>query len=393
MELDREAQLAWQKLGTYRNLDEFRGLKPLLAPEVHRCFSPLVHEGQRQPYGAIVARTDNPNDFGTLRDIADEEELRRAADGVNALVYSVKGQPLRLLRLANSLDSQDACSGLAEWLDGVVVRVDADGMIWIASSEAITTIDHLTNWTRPAIGTILSTLSQLLPDASFELIGAITRLAYSHLSPRKVGTTLLYSLIGNTSSDHQTPGVSVAALGLDVRRRTDWPLIEHGLRHSDGAAVVDANGLLLRKGVMLNQTPASQAKVQTEGGTRHNSACRHTYDRPDLIAFVVSGDGPVSIFSDGSRATRLVLPDHGLPWNPSGGEMWTETTTCPDCGAALVVRKTILYGYRGDEEGYCPICTSKVASVHGWSVEVGLIKNAATIERVRDFRQRPPVEA
>ncbi len=32
-------ELAWQRLGTYRtDLDEFRRLKPLLAPEVHRVF-------------------------------------------------------------------------------------------------------------------------------------------------------------------------------------------------------------------------------------------------------------------------------------------------------------------------------------------------------------------
>jgi len=59
----------------------------------------------------------------------DGEELRRAADGVNAVAYLVKDQPLRLLRLAKPLDSQDACCRLADWLEGVVTRVDSDGII------------------------------------------------------------------------------------------------------------------------------------------------------------------------------------------------------------------------------------------------------------------------
>ena len=40
-------------------------------------------------------------------------------------------------------------------------------------------------------------------------------------------------------------------------------------------------------------------------GTRHTSAARHTYDCPDMLAFVVSTDGPVTVFSDGQRIADL----------------------------------------------------------------------------------------
>jgi hypothetical protein len=138
---------------------------------------------------------------------------------------------------------------------------------------------------------------------------------------------------------------------------------------------------------MLEASQAALA-IGTEGGARHNSACRHTYDRPDLLAFVVSADGPVTVFSDGIRSSALVLPDSKLPWNPSGGEMWTNEKHCPSCGVKLTVRKTVLYGFRTPEGGYCPICKEEAASVHGWQVEIGLIKDAASIERIREFRQR-----
>ena len=246
MALDTE-ELAWQRLGTYRDLDEFRRLKPLLAPEVCRCFSPMVHEGHRRPYGAVVARYNDPVEFGTLHPVADTQELLAAADGVHAVAYSVKGQPLRLLRLAEPLISQDDCCRLADWLEGVVTRVDSEGMIWIASPKAVTTIDHLNGWTRPPIGDILPMLDQLLPNANSKTLNAIARLAYSYLSPRKVGTTLLLSLDDIQIQDNQTAGISIAGLGLNVQKREDWPLIEHELKHCDGATVVDTDGTLAKK--------------------------------------------------------------------------------------------------------------------------------------------------
>jgi len=57
-------ELAWQGLGTYRaDLDEFRRLKPLLVPEVRRCFSPAFHEGHRQPTPESESGGQGPDDY------------------------------------------------------------------------------------------------------------------------------------------------------------------------------------------------------------------------------------------------------------------------------------------------------------------------------------------
>ena len=393
MELEPKDRLAWQRLGTYRDLGEFRGLKSILAPEVSRCFEPPVHEGQRSPYGALIARDDDPGESDTLLQISDLEELRRAANGVNTVAYCVKGQPLRLLRLKKPLDSQENCCRLAAFVDGVVTRVDSSGMIWVVSGEAVTTIDHNNGWTRPAIDGIVPVLNHLAPTAEGPTLDSLVRLVYSHLSPTKVGTTLLYSLTDLDETIHQNSGTPIEELKLNVRNRADWSVIEHESRHADGAVIVERTGQVPRKGVILTPTPAASAREQTSGGTRHNSACRHTYDRPDLLAFVVSADGPVSVFSDGVNAFSLVLPDRKLPWNPSGGEMWTDETNCPRCGALLTVRKIVLYGWREREEGQCPICNADVGSVHGWMVEVGLVKDAATIDSTRLLRQKSDPES
>ncbi len=343
MDLEPSHRLAWQRLGTYRNRDEFRGLKTIMAPELSRCFSPPVHEGQRRPYGALIAREDDISELGLLLAVTDVESVRDAADGVNAVAVCAKGGPPKLLRLKKPLVSQDDCCDLAAATDGVLLRVDGNGIIWIASSEAVTTIDDKNGWTRPAIDEIFSSLRRLAPTSDTHALDALVRLVYSYLSPRKVGCILLYSLVTADDTTCQTQGDPMTELGLNVCSSADWSLIEHELRHTDCAAVIRSDGLLLRKAVFLESTSAS-AKICVEGGTRHNSACRHTYDRPDLLAFVVSADGPVRVFSDGRDAFSLLLCERSLPWNASGGEMFAHETVCGNCGAKLTVRKIILYG-------------------------------------------------
>jgi DNA integrity scanning protein DisA with diadenylate cyclase activity len=57
--------------------------------------------------------------------------------------------------------------------------------------------------------------------------------------------------------------------------------------------------------VILRATKVSERAVASIGGTRHTSAARYTYDCPEALAFVVSTDGPVTVFSDGRRIAEL----------------------------------------------------------------------------------------
>ena len=324
LDLEPRDLVSWQRLATYRSVDEFRGLRVILAPQLSRCFYPFVHEGRRRPYGALIAREGDPANFGARSehlDYSNASELLASADGVNTVVYCTKGKPEGLLRLATPIGSQDDCAGLAASVNGVIVRVDASGVIWIVTAQSVTTIDDRNGWTRPSTESIVRKLEQTVP-ASDHALRALTQLAYSYFGPRKIGTTLLYSLTDDDSCAHQTPGISVTALGLAAWRRDDWPMIDHHLRHGDGAAVFDKKGRFLRKGVLLEATRAALT-IHTSGGARHNSACRHTYDRPDLLAFVVSADGPVAVFSGGVKALFT-----SLERKPSGGEMRMDVRQC-----------------------------------------------------------------
>jgi len=70
-------------------------------------------------------------------------------------------------------------------------------------------------------------------------------------------------------AEFQTAGIPIAALGLRATNPADWPLIEHEVRHTDGAVVIARDGRILRKGVILNPSAAAIKAVAVDGGTRH----------------------------------------------------------------------------------------------------------------------------
>jgi DNA integrity scanning protein DisA with diadenylate cyclase activity len=77
--------------------------------------------------------------------------------------------------------------------------------------------------------------------------------------------------------------------------------------------LVGRDGQLLAVNVILLSERASEQAVPAMKGTRHTSAARHTYDSPDVLAFVVSADGPVTVFSDGQRIADLKVSEGLMP--------------------------------------------------------------------------------
>ena len=78
--------------------------------------------------------------------------------------------------------------------------------------------------------------------------------------------------------------------------------------YRDGAVLIDRGGRLLASNVILRPTKAGEQAARDDGRHPPYPAARHTYDCPDVLAFVVSIDGPVTVFSDGLRIARLRRP-------------------------------------------------------------------------------------
>jgi DNA integrity scanning protein DisA with diadenylate cyclase activity len=68
-----------------------------------------------------------------------------------------------------------------------------------------------------------------------------------------------------------------------------------------GATLVDASGHLVKTGVHLTSSVRAEEEVRIHRGrgTRHSSAKRVSFDERDTIVFVVSEDGPVTVYAGG----------------------------------------------------------------------------------------------
>src|SRR5688500_14178126 len=74
---------------------------------------------------------------------------------------------------------------------------------------------------------------------------------------------------------------------------------------TDLATIVDGKSRIGRFCPGLNSSPEGDELVTDPRGIRHRSARRFTYDHPATVAFVVSEDGPVTVFSDGAPIIAL----------------------------------------------------------------------------------------
>ena len=75
----------------------------------------------------------------------------------------------------------------------------------------------------------------------------------------------------------------------------------------DLATLVSVDGTVTQFGVGLRSSEESEAAVHLDAGMRHRSAARYTWDHHHTVAFVVSEDGPVTLFRRGSNIAVCVL--------------------------------------------------------------------------------------
>jgi len=147
---------------------------------------------------------------------------------------------------------------------------------------------------------------QVVPAANPAVVRRLLELSHHRISPNKFGATLLYVLTEQPLTlRRRDEGIDVTALDLSALNAAEEPLLLQQARYRDGALLIGRDGQLLAVNVIMRPTRESEQAVPVIKGTRHTSAARHTYDCPDMLAFVVSTDGPVTVFCDGQRIADL----------------------------------------------------------------------------------------
>ena len=86
-----------------------------------------------------------------------------------------------------------------------------------------------------------------------------------------------------------------------MTQRAHFAPLLNALAQSDRAALVDADGVVRTIGVALRPSAEAVRAVNPYRGTRHTSAQRFSLAEPTTVSFVVSSDGPLSVFARGER--------------------------------------------------------------------------------------------
>jgi DNA integrity scanning protein DisA with diadenylate cyclase activity len=303
--------LAWaelQRRGTLRPR-YLEGLEEEIAAELARCFDPVIFEQAIRPYGAIVAR-EMPHlaRLGRILDTTGltHEIIRSLADGRSTFVLAVKNEPLRLLLTDERIDTDQDYASHAAWVDGLIICNNGEGTVRIVSVSSVTLVEGRRWIAKDLVFEAAEDIMDVVPASNGEVVRRILEITHHRISPHRIGATLVYQLEQPARpTRRRDEGIALDTLGISVLNESEEPLLLHQVRYRDGALLIDRTGRLLASNVILRPTKASEQAVPVTGGTRHTSAARHTYDCPDVLAFVVSIDGPVTVFSDGLRIAQL----------------------------------------------------------------------------------------
>src|SRR5262249_56443973 len=227
------------------------------------------------------------------------------ADGRHTLLLVVKGHAPQLLALHDRVDTDQDYASHAVWVEGVIICNNRHGAVRIVTTSSVTLVEGRRWTTKSLVYEVAEDIMQVVPAADSRVVHQLLELTHHRISPQRIGATLLYALTRNPAAARRSEGIPLATLGLSVVNERDQPMLVHQARYRDGALLIGHDGTLLAVDVILRPSRASEQAVPAMKGTRHTSAARYTYDQPDVLAFVVSTDGPVTVFSDGKRIAEL----------------------------------------------------------------------------------------
>jgi DNA integrity scanning protein DisA with diadenylate cyclase activity len=350
---------------------DLANVEEILLDELLYARRPPVHEGRTPSYGSLtfVGSELHPDVEDRLRVVQVADQWERASvrelangmtafvvhttEGPSALAFLDRGDELSLVRLADEL----GCWIVQRHPTGTVRVFGRERLLMFENDEWITKPYAHTRWFE------LAHVAAVQSDVG--VIGPLLDLCLHLLSARHIGATLVWMIDG--SVDDVTPRLSRQPRSAGAELHVDDP--DHAealatlLASLDGACLVSGDGTVVGVEAFLGGSEQAVAHVRSGGGTRHASAARFSFDEPRAVLFVVSADGPVTVFSDGIDVLHLDRDgtfglELAAAFPDKSGHMSVELgrETCPTCGKPLVVEKTVVLGWKEWESADCPVC-------------------------------------
>jgi Probable sensor domain DACNK/DisA bacterial checkpoint controller nucleotide-binding len=283
----------------------------IVIAEVDYALRPNVHERRVPSVGAIIEPTTAPDawEVGTqllvTRRPIEAMPLtgsRLFADGLSSwLIRRTSGNDEWAV-FDRPAGSERDLVVLAESMGATIVQRHPNGTVRLVGDHGVLRWDGLSWRHEPPIGAWIDSIAACPEHGDRSVLELLLEFAVHDLGARGIGAILVYRPDATSASTIELRLPSPPP--LDVRRPSDLAPLRHALGQIDGAAVIDADGVLRELGVRLVPSPEAETVVAGIGGMRHTSGRRYSFDDPAATVIVISEDGPVTVLRNGELLGR-----------------------------------------------------------------------------------------
>jgi hypothetical protein len=339
-------------------LEEDELVRELLLEELDYARRIPMFEGRRPLYGSFSMPPGmSITTAGGIADLVPldglpREMARTFADGRSTFVVNRHEESPVLVCFNRPVQYEAELVELQELTGArIVQRTLVFGQVRLFAERRVIAWDGQRWSDRPTAAALLKALRQCAPDLDPAVAHGLLDLAVHWLSPARVGATIVVHEQG-----FQWASMDVAtkfhAPKLSIKNRQHFPALFASLQQHDLATLVTAEGDVEYLGVGLRSSADAERAVDSDRGMRHRSARRFTFDQPDTVAFVVSEDGPVTVFSDGAAVAMCDAKLKRKIEDPAEVAYTPSTRRCVNCDKLLVV----IDRPPGRASGSCPVC-------------------------------------
>lgn len=359
-----------------------------LLEELAYTINPPVHEQRVPAYGAFIFP-----EVAIADDILHVSELpsmnvRMLADG--AYSFSVRDETglSQIACFTNPLTSEIDFVTASQRGNMQIVQRNSGDLVKIFTGTHVITHQRYRWYTKQYATVDTDKILDVAPQAGpLQLLPDLLNFCFHFLSANHVGAILVWQLDDTpTALLHGIEsGIHIADGSLSLRKQAHRGAIMSLLAQMDGAAVIAPDGDLVEMGAFLRSSDQAQRLVSRWRGTRHTAAKRFSYDEPRSIVFVVSADGPVTVFSDGVNVIELKMftPHHAaalvqqmLPDRDTAQDVDVvyHDIVCPRCGKMVRAEVIAVPGWADPAEGRCPCCGTIVLRQSSWRIRTKIVK-------------------
>ncbi len=274
--------------------------------ELDHVRRPPLHEGRSTVYGAFVMPAGRELiESGDLVELIDVQlpldQARRFADGRSTFLVRRFDADPQLACFRRSIQYEADLVDVQAATGASIVQRTVLGVARLFTDAGVVEWNGRGWVERPTAQTMLATIGPVVDGASPRVLEGILDLCVHWLSPARIGTTVLYDFDPrHDDAPSLDLDAAIATPALSVVVRHHYPALFASLSQTDLAMVVYPDGGVRNLGVGLRSSPESELAVAQDRGMRHRSAARYTWDHRHTIAFVVSEDGPVTVFRRGT---------------------------------------------------------------------------------------------